>query len=97
MRIAARTDANQAEIVRALRDAGFSVQLLHRVGQGCPDLLVGQPWSNVLLEVKTAKGELTVDEREFLAHWRGPWAIVRTVQEAMEAMEWARSSSTPKW
>ena len=42
MRRAARTDANQAEIVAALRGVGASVQPLHAVGQGCPDLLVGK-------------------------------------------------------
>lgn len=40
-RWAARTDDNQAGTVAVLRQAGASVQTLHRVGGGCPDLLVG--------------------------------------------------------
>ena len=40
---AARVDQNQSEIVDALRRVGCSVQDLHEVGQGCPDLLVGVP------------------------------------------------------
>lgn len=39
--MAKRTDGNQAEIVRALRSAGATVQTLHTVGKGCPDLVVG--------------------------------------------------------
>ena len=38
---AARVDANQPEIVKALRGVGATVQHLHKVGQGCPDLMVG--------------------------------------------------------
>ena len=41
MRRAARVDRNQAEIVVALRAGGASVQPLHAVGKGVPDLLVG--------------------------------------------------------
>ena len=34
MRRAAKVDANQREVVAALRGAGASVQLLHAVGEG---------------------------------------------------------------
>jgi len=37
---AARTDANQSEIVAGLRAIGATVQPLHAVGKGCPDLMV---------------------------------------------------------
>jgi hypothetical protein len=43
LRRASKVDANQREVVAALRGAGASVQLLHAVGEGCPDLLVGIP------------------------------------------------------
>ena len=38
----AHIDANQPEIVKALRDAACSVEPLHDVGRGVPDLLVGR-------------------------------------------------------
>lgn len=40
MRRAGRIDANQAEIVKALRAIGCSVQSLAGVGNGCADLVV---------------------------------------------------------
>ena len=77
-----RTDANQAEIVRALRDAGCTVVDLHKVGRGCPDILVGIHGRNVLMEIKTATGRLTVDEINFHGMWEGQYDIVRSVEEA---------------
>jgi len=85
-RWAAKTDINQAEIVEALRAAGASVLILARVGQGCADLSVGYRGRNYFLEVKTASGELTEVEREFMERWRGHYAIVRTPEEALRAV-----------
>ena len=39
---ASRVDSNQPEIVATLRGMGCSVQHLHAVGKGVPDLLVGR-------------------------------------------------------
>jgi len=85
---AARTDANQALIVDALRKAGASVALTHRVGQGFPDIVVGCPDGrrNLLMEIKTAGGTLTPQEREFHDTWRGEVRVIRTVEEAMRYM-----------
>lgn len=49
---AARIDANQTEIVKALRKAGAFVQSLSAVGEGVPDLLVAYCGRWSLLEVK---------------------------------------------
>ena len=86
MRWAAKTDANQAEIVAALRDAGASVLVLSRVGQGCADLAAGVRGETFFLEVKTDKGKLTPREQEFMDGWRGHYAIVRTPEEALKAI-----------
>jgi len=83
MRRAARIDANQAEIVAALEACGCTVLSLAEHGRGCPDLLVGLRWRNVLLEVKGPKGKLTPDQRAFLAEWRGEWYVVSSVAEAL--------------
>ncbi len=71
MRRAAKVDANQAEIVKALRSIGCSVQHLHSIGQGCPDILVGYRGRNFLFELKVGKGKLTEDEKAWALLWRG--------------------------
>ena len=84
MRYIAKVDRNQREIVQALRDAGASVQLLHQVGKGCPDALIGFRGENYLAEIKTENGELTADELKFFLDWRGQRRIVRTVDDALK-------------
>lgn len=87
-----RTDRNQAEIAKALRDAGCSVVSLHAVGKGIPDLLVGRAGRTYLLEVKAwrnQRGEpkgLTHKQVAWHADWRGQVAIVTTSQAALEAV-----------
>jgi hypothetical protein len=81
MRNAARTDANQAPIVEALRRLGCSVYVI-----GLPvDLLVGKNGRTVLVEVKTRKGRYTGLQTDFMATWRGgAVATVRDVEAAVE-------------
>lgn len=91
MRRAARTDSNQAEIVQALRKADCTVQHLHTLGQGTPDLLVGYAGSNYLLEIKDgskppSKRKLTPDEEQWHRQWGGQVAIVLSAGEALEAL-----------
>jgi hypothetical protein len=83
-----RVDANQAEIVAALRRCGCSVQVLSMVGKGCPDLLVGRDYRNYLLEVKDgskppSKRQLTPDEVEWHADWLGRVNTVANIEEAL--------------
>lgn len=91
MRRAAKVDRNQAEIVAALRKAGYAVQILSMVGQGIPDILVGVPTGkadgsnvNLLMEIKMPGETLTPDEAEWHAAWRGQVAIVTSAEEALE-------------
>lgn len=86
MRRAARVDRNQNEIVTALRKVGASVQHLHNVGRGCPDIAVGFRGATYLLEVKTDDGTLTNAEAIWHAHWRGQVDIVRNVDEALRVI-----------
>ena len=90
MRRAARIDENQPEIVRALLDAGCSVQSLASVGLGVPDLLVGHGNVNLLLEVKDgskapSERALTKDEKRWINMWRGQVRVVHNVEEALLA------------
>lgn len=87
--MAKRSDANQPEIVEALRKAGATVQDLHEVGKGCPDILVSwwdhrtERWELVLMEIKTPRGRLTPDERAWHTSWAGPVFVVYSVYDAL--------------
>lgn len=81
---AAKIDNNQREIVKALRDMGASVQHLHAVGKGCPDILVGYNGRNYLFEIKDGeKKKLTKDQRDFFDNWKGQCRIIRSELSAM--------------
>ena len=85
-----RVDVNQKEIVAALRAEGFTVQHLHKVGEGCPDLIVGHSYGgrryNVLLEIKEGDGKLTPQQVIWHHGWRGQCAVVKTKEEAIKAV-----------
>lgn len=94
MRRAAKTDANQAEIVKALRAAGCGVLDLSAVGKGCPDLLVHPPTFPEcrmvsLMEIKNKSGrgdKLTPAQVRFHEGWKGWIHRVTSVEEALDAM-----------
>lgn len=84
-------DANQPEIVKALRQVGASVQPLHIVGQGCPDLLVGYRFRNYLIEVKDGSKppshrRLTPDQEDWYSRWRGQKAIATDIDSALRVI-----------
>lgn len=83
--MARQTDATQAEIVSALRQAGCSVHDTHRVGGGFPDLVVWAPVAGTLhlLEVKTPGGRLSPIQREFALRW--PVDHVESAAQALRA------------
>jgi Holliday junction resolvase len=82
-RRASRTDANQSEIVKALRKAGVSVAPTHAVGDGFGDLVCGYRGRSYLVEVKDRLGELTEDQAKFVLSWRGDYHVVRSVRDAL--------------
>ncbi len=87
-----RTDRNQLEIMRALREAGASCTSLADVGKGVPDLLVGIPTEaggeTHLVEVKDgakvlSRQALTTAQKRFVAEWLGsPVIILVNVEQA---------------
>ena len=84
MRRAAKVDANQKEIVELLRQLGLTVQHLHNVGKGCPDLLVGHNGINYLIEVKDGlKGKLTKDQIVWHNDWKGQKIVIRSLAQAL--------------
>lgn len=94
MRYAWKKDKNQSDIVDALRKAGASVEVMNFP---C-DLLVGIPGVSLLVEVKQArkrgwKDEKTPRQKRFIENWKGQYAIVYTVDEALGLIASYRSVS----
>lgn len=83
----AKTDANQREVVAALRAAGWVVALTHRLGDGYPDLHASKNDQAVLIEVKQPGEKLTPAEAKFHADWQGPLFIAYSGQEAVDKAE----------
>ena len=85
MRNAARTDANQAVIVAALRAIGCKVYY-----SKLPlDLIVSGGRlgkQNLLMECKLPGEKLNQSQREFTEGWPGAWVVVHDEQEAIEAV-----------
>ena len=92
MRRAARVDANQTQIVEALRACGAYVRIVTQ-GNGIPDLLVGYRGYTLLLEVKDGKKapsdrKLTPAEEKFFEEWKGGLlAKVESVDEALDILK----------
>jgi Holliday junction resolvase len=87
----AAVDANQSEIVAALRKAGCSVTPTHQAGKGFPDLAVGHRGKTYLIEVKDgdkapSRRKLTDDQVRWHGQWLGHKAVVCNVSEALEAV-----------
>ena len=79
-RHAASVDHNQAEIVKALRAVGASVEVIRRP----LDLLVGYNRRTYVLEVKQTTGRISQGQEEFLREWQGDIAaVVRSASEAL--------------
>jgi Holliday junction resolvase len=91
-RLFSRIDANQPEIVKALRKAGASVQHLSAVGQGCPDLLVAVNQQVFLIEVKDgskipSKQKLTPDQVIWHAEWKAEVHVVNSIEGALQVAQ----------
>jgi hypothetical protein len=89
--MARRVDANQTQIVKALREAGCTVQVLSMVGKGCPDLLVGRQENNYLLEIKDgdkplSSQRLTPDELAWHNSWAGLVWTVNSIEHALRVV-----------
>lgn len=84
MRRAAKVDASQAAIVKALRAIGCSVHYIKEP----VDLVVALKGRNVLLEVKNPDGSwrLTEQQKKFFRDWAGEAYIVEDEGQALRAM-----------
>lgn len=84
MRRAAKIDANQPAIVKALEAIGCSVYYIKEP----VDLAVGLRKRTVLMEVKNPRGDwkLTPQQEKFFAEFNGEAYIVENEGEALRAM-----------
>jgi len=98
MRRAARVDENQSQLVAALRSAGCSVTLLHQVGEGCPDLLIGVAGVTGLAEVKdgaksASRRVKTPAQVVWWREWRGgPVATITDIEGALHFAAFLKNS-----
>lgn len=88
MRIRARVDDNQKDIVKALRQCGYSVLCSHTLGKGAPDIIVGARGRNFLFEIKDNKKKpsqkkLTECEVDFHQSWSGQVSVIETIEDAL--------------
>lgn len=86
---AKRVDENQNLIKHTFIALGASVLDLSRVGQGCPDLLIGYKGKTALVEIKSSnKATFTEPQLKFIKSWRGG-AITRidTVESAIRLIK----------
>jgi hypothetical protein len=89
MTFAKKVDKNQNDVVKALRDYGADVHLLHMVGKGIPDCLVAYEGHTILMEIKDgADKKFTPDQLKFIASWKGGLLYrVNNEQEAIEVLK----------
>ena len=89
MTFAKKVDKNQKDVVKALRDYGADVFLLHTVGGGIPDLLVCYEEQTILMEVKDGEDKkLTPQQVTLFESWKGgPLHRVNSVQNAIEVLK----------
>lgn len=81
-RHAAKRDANEPDIIAALRAAGASVQQVS--GRDVLDLIVGYRGVTYLIEVKSPGKKATLGQRETIDNWRGgPAGVVWSVDDAL--------------
>jgi hypothetical protein len=102
---AAKIDANQPAIVKALRSVGCTVQHLHQVGSGCPDILCAIDGQLFLVEIKDGSKppsaqKLTPDQVIWHAGWKAEVHVVNSIEGALavariyQQQAWQNSAAT---
>lgn len=84
-----RNDGNADLLIDAMVRAGASVERLGRP----LDCLVSIDGVAGLAELKTPTGELRDSQRQFIARYQGPVALLRTVEEAFAFVRELRAFS----
>lgn len=84
-----RVDENQKQIIHTFIALGASVLNLSRVGEGCPDILVGYKNQSCLVEIKRdEKAKYTEPQIKFMQNWRGgPVSRIDSVDAAIRLIK----------
>ncbi len=100
---AKRKDANHNEVAEHIDACGWSVFDTSALGYGFPDLLVGKPGFNCVVEIKDgakppSARELTKAERDFRDNWTGPYIVATCPTDALVQLDalyskWARQAA----
>lgn len=77
-----KADANQPEIVKAIRAMGGTVLHMHTLGKGAPDIAVGYGGITMFAEIKDGDKKLTPDKQEFHNTWTGGVYLIRNTHDA---------------
>jgi hypothetical protein len=80
------SDAVTKEIVAGLRERDIFVIYLKALSRlkGLHDLLIAYAGVTYMVEIKSAKGDLSDEQRTFHAAWRGgPQGVARTLEEVL--------------
>ena len=96
-RRAAKTDANQPEIVKALRKSGWYVLIISQL-KNCCDLMISKSGRTIAVEVKDgaktkAAQKLSEGETKFMENWQGEYRIIASLDD-VEALNAAQSNET---
>ena len=95
MRVRARVDRNQPEIVAGLRKAGAVVHCTHQLGGGFPDVFCNYRGRIFGFEIKDPKQplsdrQLTKDEKAWLENWNRSGQtvfVIETTEQALNIMQ----------
>jgi len=82
-----KPDANQAEIIKQLRDDyKIKVALTTMVGLGFPDFALGHYGENFLFECKDEGGVLRPSQVKFHKEWQGKIYTVRNIEDVIKIL-----------
>lgn len=84
-RRAAKTDANQPEIVKHLRKLGWYVLIISQL-KNCCDLIISKNGRTIAIEVKDgskppSQRKLTDGELKFQREWQGEYLVIESIED----------------
>lgn len=90
-RRAAKVDANQPEIVKALRKKGWYVLIISQL-KNCCDIIISKNGRTVAVEIKDGSKppsarKLSEGELKFKDEWQGEYMIIESLEQLKQLEE----------